>query len=924
MLRSRRSGLTVVLAVAALAVVGRAQDGPRSSRAPAAQTARPSDPLADIDLPDAWEERFWADPGVKALVALDASAIANLVPVQAGLRSCRCPACPASEADDPLIWSLTKPDIITCRQCGATFPNDKVPAKTDGKIPEEVVEVRPKILHKYPYHLVPPDSQAYPDERLYLAAKRDDRIREFLSKAALYSAVRAHERPQDPESPALARLAAVILLRFAQVYPNYATHYDQPGEPKFFDKADLAPPYRRGYRTAKWDWSASVGVPLNLVIAYAAIRGSPAFTDAGAALNDSQPARTIENGFFRASASFVRTQPEEFSEASLQVYRGLLAVGRLLGDPELVHDAVARLDEFAERGFYPDGIWRDGDAAAQRRVVAIVDGWIDRLLAGYSDSPGYFPPSGRRFQALPGAGIVPMLTLARSAERATLTDPRTAEIQQTAWPAPRASVGSLTRGPTLLGGAGLARLAVGKGKTAIDLEVRGLGDYGRHERSSRMSFRLAVGGRAVLGDLDDVAPLADGWDRATACHNTVAVDGLNQREDPEQARTAAPGADILFFAANRDLQAICLSDRHAYPRSASQYRQTVVAVASGETTYAVSVFDVEGGLQHDQFFHAAAGLPARWDLSAPMARRSASLLPPSMVFVPNAKAENGRWFVQAYGEFRHLSQGRIDRPAQAILSTPQGSSVRLHVLGDVPAAVVTALSPDPSAPVPATPADEPGRADLIVRRRSDAGSTLKSRFITVFEPYERGAPPIRVGRVAADPDVIVILVKTPTGDESLVLNMEPGAVREIRLADDRVLKTDGFLVRVVGNQVQLAGGTSAELGGRVVRHHRAAGTIVRASREDAGGSHGWFETAAPLPSPEQFTGRTLLIRHGNATSRGWTITRAVNISATAARIFVREEPGFRIDPESGDAQFYQFPRGTSPGPHTFVINQITQ
>jgi hypothetical protein len=885
---------------------------------------RAPDPLADIDLPDAWEDRFWSDEGVKALLALDPKAVANLVPVQAGLRSCRCPACPASEADDPLVWTLTKPDVLTCRRCGATFPNDKFPAKTDGKVPEEVVEVRPQVLHKYPFHAVPAENQAYPDERLYLAAKRDDRIREFLAKAAMYAAVRAHERPQDADSATLARLAAVILLRFAQVYPNYATHYDQPREPKFFDRADLAPPYRRGYRTAKWDWSASVGVPLNLIIAYAAIRGTPALAEAGAALGDPQPARTIENDFFRASATFVRNQPEEFSEASLQVYRGLLAVGRLLNDPDLVHTAVVRLEEFAERGFYADGTWRDGDAAAQRRIVGVVDGWLDRLLAGYSDPPGYFPPSGRRFQSLPGVAIVPMLTLARSAERATLIDPRAAEIQQAAWPAPRPSLRAVTRGPTLLGGAGIAHLAVGEGNTALDLEVRGLGAYGRHERSSRMSLRLAVAGRPVLGDLDDLEPLADGWDRATACHNTVAIDGLNQREDPEQARIDAPGADVLFYVADRDLQAVCLSDRFAYPRSATQYRQTVVAVQTGQTSYAISVFDVEGGLQHDQFFHAAAGLPARWDLSAPTARRTTSLLPPAMVFVPNARAENGRWFVQAYGEFRHLAQGRLDRPAQAILTFAQGSGVRLHMLGDLPTTVFTALSPDPSAPVPATPSDEPGRADLILRRRSEGGATLTSRFVTVFEPFERGATATRIGRVAGDPDVIVILVKTKAGDEYLVLNMNPGAQREIRLGDNRVLKTDAVLVRVAGGRLQMAGGTSAELDGRVTHQHRAAGTIVRASREASAGSRGWFETAEPLPSPEQFTGRTLLVRHGDGTSRGWTITRALNLSTTTARIYVKEEPGFRIDSESRDAQLYQFPRGSSPGPHTFVINQITQ
>src|SRR5258707_12052190 len=88
---------------------------------------------------------------------------------------------------------------------------------------------------------------------------------------------------------------------------------------------------------------------MNLVIAYALIRDGPALAEAGRLLDDPDPARTIERDLFRGSAEFVRLQPEEFGEMSLHAYRGLLAVGRLLDDPTLVHEALVRLDAFAER-----------------------------------------------------------------------------------------------------------------------------------------------------------------------------------------------------------------------------------------------------------------------------------------------------------------------------------------------------------------------------------------------------------------------------------------------------------------------------------------------------------------------------------------------------------------------------------------------
>ncbi len=250
------------------------------------------DPLSTFELPDDWQDRFWKTPGVMEMLDLDPKALAERVPVQAGFRHCRCPSCDASEADNPLEWAPETPDVVTCTFCGEKFPNDKVPAKVKDAVPEDVIEVRPGTRHHYPYHNVEVESQRYPDERLYLHAKRDYEAREFLAKLALYAAIRYRDAPPDQKDPRLLRVAAVLILRFAQVYPNYATHFDQPGQPKFLQQADLAPPYRRGYTTGKWDWLGCLDVPINLVVAYALIRDSPALIEAGQALGDPEPTRT--------------------------------------------------------------------------------------------------------------------------------------------------------------------------------------------------------------------------------------------------------------------------------------------------------------------------------------------------------------------------------------------------------------------------------------------------------------------------------------------------------------------------------------------------------------------------------------------------------------------------------------------------------
>ena len=918
----KAAAFAALLAAALLAPAGRARPAPPPPPAPSPTTP---EPFAGFVLPEDWETRYWASDDVKALLALSPRKVADLVPAQAGVRYCRCPACDAGEADDTLEWSMSWPEGLTCRVCGVAVPNDLFPAH-DGKKPppEEAVEVRPGVIHHYPYHEVEPERQVYPDERLYLAARRDDRVREFLAKAALYAAVRHHRQRPARKDPALARLAAVILVRFAQVYPLYATHFDQPGSPKYFDPADLPPPYRPGYRTAKWDWTGSRDVALNLVIAYAMLRGDPAIAEAGRLLDEPDPVRAVEHDLFRASAAFVRRQPEEFHEESLQADRGILAVGRLLNDPELVHDALGRLDRFAERGFYYDGIWWDGSLSGHRQVLRALDGWIDRLLAGYSDPPGLPPPNlrrDRRLDGVKGVAEVPMLALARSAGSALLGDAPASEVFQAAWPAPTAP--AVARAPALLGGAGVARLALGRGDEALDVELRSLDALGP-DHVQRQALRLAVGGRMVLGDLDEAADLPSGFDRASVSRNTVVVDGLNQRESAARSREFAPGGNLTFFAAEQDFQAVRLDDPRAYPQSTTRYRQTVVASGGHASRYAVSVWEVRGGLQHDQLFHAGPGSAARWQLPAPTSPGPETLLPRGLTYVSNARAEDGRWFVQAYGDFTPIAQARVDRPAVAHLGWPRGGpvGVRLHLLGDTPLLALSATTPDPSHPRRG-PTDDAGRASLVLRRRSENGSTLASTFVTLFEPATPNVPALKaVGRVASPAGTVVLFVESADGPEHLVVNLNAGGPVTVSLADGRTLSTDGVAVRVSAPGLVLAGGTFASCGGVTVRQASAAGKIVAASRQRGSGSRGWFVSDTPLPDVETLAGRALLVRHGDGTTHGWTIERVEN-RGESARVYVREETGFDLD-ASGTAKFYQFPRTSSPGPHDFRVSRVAR
>jgi len=97
------------------------------------------------------------------------------------------------------------------------------------------------------------------------------------------------------------------------------------------------------------------------------------------------------------------------------------------------------------------------------------------------------------------------------------------------------------------------------------------------------------------------------------------------------------------------------------------------------------------------------------------------------------------------------------------------------------------------------------------------------------------------------------------------------------------------------------------------------GTFRKATAESRGG----FESDTPIADPDSLAGRALLIRHGDGTTHGWTIDHVEN-NRLGTKIFVREEPGFTLDSNTGDATYYQFPLATSAGPHVFRICRMAR
>ena len=483
--------------------------------------------------------------------SLDEAALRSLVPVQSGLCFVGCPNCEAGHQERQLAWDPVRPEEIFCRHCRHRYPSARYPM-------EGVLRVRnPRgEIHNYPYW------QNAAGYRYFFGARRDDLVREYLAAqtrnlALLYVATR---------ETAHARRAALLLSRFAEVFPGWCYHYDYPFRQKQVFEGVVAPEkFLAGLRTARWTWWAYNDMPTPLLEAYDWIR------EAG--VLDRESAGRIERDLFREAAGQLLANGETYSNMSPRLWASLVRAGRILGVAEYADAPMERLRAMVEKRFFYDGSWAEGAPSYARQTL---NGLLEVLR-------------------LRGGGTPPELEDAqRALARMRLPDGRLVPVHDT-WSADREAPLE-TSEPFLLPALGHASLGGGRGVGQWQAHLTWSGGYG-HEHADALSLLVHARGRELLSDLGYTHTRYRAWTLATAAHNTVVMDGRNQQTQ------GADGALRYFDAGHARVQAVSVEVPRAYPGLARKFRRTLVAV---DGRYLVDWFEVEGGSVHDYFLHGDA------------------------------------------------------------------------------------------------------------------------------------------------------------------------------------------------------------------------------------------------------------------------------------------------------------------------------
>ncbi len=851
--------------------------------------AEPTRPVYRVDASSERVNRL--KRSVSRVMSMPEADMVALVPDKTGFRFMGCPNCDEGTQEGQLRWSISDPHRVKCRFCDMVFPNDQYPEDRVMKVVNPVgVEVA------YPYW---EDATGY---RYLFSARGWREARTYFSRIAQLFGELYQMTGEQP----YARRAALILNAFARYYPGFLVSRDWPHRPKGFA---TEPPYPNG--GGKWGRWRHDEMPTNLVFAYDSIYNSGELERLSEEMGTDVKAR-IENDFFRGAIRQDQFHETDYGNAGPRIYEGYIAIGRVLGDPGLVHEGVRQSRELFRRTFYEDGFWMEGSVGYHQMTMGGMNR-VFRAVRGYSDPPGYVhPENGTRLEDLDLERDIAVITRAkRILDICRYPDGRQMTMHDN-WAhfrnlrVPDRSVS------TLLAGVGHAWLGQGKVDEQVQLHLHFSGGYG-HQHADNLNMGLFANGHELLPDVGYTHTRHRVWSTSTLCHNTVVIDERRQhtggRSGPSDGRLLAfePGFDAVKW--------VEASGERAYPGLAKVYRRSLLLVnAGGSDVYAVDLFRVTGGSQHDWALHGNADADGDATVSVPLANYGEHMLPGVDVRMPTGESDRGDAEGRniAYAYFQNVSRGAASDDLKITFSIDDSpAAVRTHIPGQAGAEVFVGDAMSFRRAEENDALQDRIRMPIFLLRRKGT-SPLSSRFIAVHEPFS-GSPFIEDVRLETlDGDAVGIAVSHHGVVDHIVYRGGPGD-NAISIGDLSLNGEVGFVRERDGRpeMMGLWGGTLLKWDQIVLEGSGAyEGEVTGTLRTEAGAPHDALIVSGELPKGEALKGATAIVTFGDGSTRGCRV-RGVAREGGKTHVLLESDPGFDVDSEGMRHLF--FPHREIPG-----------
>jgi len=229
------------------------------------------------------------------------------------------------------------------------------------------------------------------------------------------------------------------------------------------------------------------------------------------------------------------------------------------------------------------------------------------------------------------------------------------------------------------------------------------------------------------------------WDSNSMAHNTVTVDETQPRQDfGGMGRLFTSAGGVHVVSASHDpypVDRVEPAREHAKPTQLFE-RHVVLVDVDDHRFYAVDLFAVDGGEQHDQSWHGPLVPVAAPDLNWRV-QDGGTLAGPDVEQFDTWTDQWGRERDDFPSYLTNIQRATLDRPAAWTWSSDfeEGDGLRLHVVPvDGPVEVIGGSGRSPARP------DDWGLDYVLVRRQVEDGAP--SVFVSVLDAYQ-GDPVVK-------------------------------------------------------------------------------------------------------------------------------------------------------------------------------------
>jgi len=453
----------------------------------------------------------------------------------------------------------------------------------------------------------------------------------------------------------------------------------------------------------------------------------------------------------------------------------MIAVGRAIGEPLYIHEAIHRAKELLDWHFFRDGMWME----FCYYHIWVVNHYLrlERAIQGYSDPPDYTDAVyGTHFDNFDPEEEFPQLKLAKTSLYSMYQPdgffPSTGDTRYNDrnWYKPWTNDNDVSRpvmtGPSLkfdispleksssgiLPGVGYSWLGMGSGTNQFYTGLNFCETAG-HVHYDGLNLSIWAFGHQLLPDLGYTHTRMRWWSWGTLAHNTVLVNGKMQRGGEE----IETGGDLLLYdISNPGVHVVEAENLLRYNTDQKKVvdvyrRQLIMWNIGGPLPILIDIFRIQGGESHEWLAHGPVYEEFTASTSIPLEPRPGTLLGEDKTYEQAVAFLDidGRYDAEQaqrlagdmnprYGFIHDLQYGRTGESWKLTFlpsDKKTGPYLDLHMIGDKDNELILGKAP---AIVPAKENDEtaaiPQKPILLVRRQSK--SKLTSIFPAVWEAHD--------------------------------------------------------------------------------------------------------------------------------------------------------------------------------------------